>query len=253
MSLFVSEQTLLGGFQGAFRALGAGPVLVHSDLFQVGMPAECSGKEAICRRYSEVLHAVVGQRCVLFPTFNYSFCSRGVYDVQGSPSEVGVFSEYLRQRYPRCRTRTPVFNFCVLNNDGFSLEPADNCFGTASTFGELVQKNGWILFLGAPFSSNTFIHHIEELAEITYRRHMVFTGKIIDGMYERPVELTYRVRPLGDAVVYDWDRLERDLDHQGLLWRGVVGNASCVAFRARAVLDYWLERLKYNERFLLTP
>lgn len=218
-----------------------GPVLVHTDLFRMRMA---------CQPFEELLYELFPNRPILIPTFNYDFCRTGLYDRRESPSQVGAFTDHVRRKYPHYRTLTPVFNFCVLQNNGLSLEPAENCFGEHSLFAELVRRDGYVFFLGAPFSSNTFLHHIEEVADVSYRHHKRFDGAVIDGDQRRPVSLVYRVRPLtaGSEGVYDWKRLEDDLMARGILSRrGLQG----LFFRARDLFDYWQTAIRVKERFLI--
>ncbi len=253
MALMVPKSLLLAQLQSAFAPLSRGPILLHSDIFRVGIMDAIKDRQSICLDYEGVIQEVLGDQTVLIPTFNYDFCRDGIYDVKNSPSQVGALTDHYRRRYSRWRTRTPVFNFCVVNNKKFSLQEVENCFGVESTFAELVQQDGWIAFLGASLSSITFLHHVEELNDVSYRFHKVFDGVIVDEDIRKPVKLVYRVRPLNppDAVVYDWTRLEADLEKQGILKRFALGNSSLIILRAQEVLEYWSEAMRHSERYLL--
>lgn len=254
MALTIPRSLLIDQLQTAFASIGQGPILLHSDIFRIGIIDHVKDRQSICADYEQVIQQVLGARTLLIPTFNYDFCRDGIYDVQNSPSQVGALTDYYRcQGYPR--TRTPVFNFCVVNNQGFSLREVENCFGVASTFGELVRQDAVIVFLGAPLSSITFLHHVEEVNDISYRFHKVFEGVVVDAGVRTAVKLVYRVRPLDppDAVVYDWARLQADLEDSGFLRRYSVGNGVLLVLRAREVLAHWSASIQEKERYLLLP
>jgi aminoglycoside 3-N-acetyltransferase len=235
------------------KGLGKGPLLLHTDLARLGRLDHAKSRDALCADYVELLQESFPDRPLLFPTFNYDFCTTGVYHRQQSPSQVGALTDYLRRHYAHCRSLTPVFHFCILRNAGLSLEPTENCFGEESLFAELVRRDGSVAFLGAPFSSNTFLHHIEEFCDVTYRYHKTFSGVVVDGEHMRQVTLLYRVRPLDSALTprYDWSRLEQDLKQRGILQRFVMPRGYAVVFRAVDLFTYWSQSMRRDERFLL--
>ena len=211
-------------------------------------------REQLLSDYWSVIREIAGERCLLFPTFNYGFCRDGIYDVVNAPAEVGVLNEYIRKLNPAQRTRTPVFNFCILNNKGFSFSAVDNPFSVESTFGELVASNAGIVFFGARLDGNTFIHHVEEVMNIGYRYIKPFPGEIIEPDGSRTqITLKYRVRPLDGNLRYDWTRLEADLVAEGLLHKYPLGYGHLLHFRADLLLEYWQAKMREEESYLLTP
>ncbi len=126
-----------------------------------------------------------------------------------------------------------------------------NCFGANSTFGQLADAEGAVLFLGAPLSANTFVHHVEEMADVPYRFHKVFPGQIVNGDTTTPIQLTYRVKPQQGSRPYAWDRIEQELLANGLLHRAPIGQGIALYFRARPLRDYWMQQLSNDPYALL--
>jgi len=221
---------------------------------EVGIIDRVKPREQMLSDYWSVIKEIAGERCMLFPTFNYGFCRDGIYDVEAAPAEVGVLNEHIRQLHPLQRTRTPVFNFCILNNKGFSLSAVDNPFSVASTFGELVEKRAEIVLFGARIHGNTFIHHVEEVMNIGYRYIKPFRGEIVepDGSRQQ-ITLQYRVRPLDGGLHYDWDRLQAALEVEELLYTYPLGHGHLMHFRADLLLAYWRTKIREDELYLLTP
>lgn len=234
---------------------GAGPiVLFHTDVTRMPIPHGAGTKRQALDVYAEALERSAGGRSVVLPTFNYDFCRGGVYDVQRDPAQVGVLNEHYRLHRADYRTRTPVFNFCGAGRARLTRELHTNPFDEQSSFGELRRCDAAVVFLGAPLASNTFLHHVEELANVGYRYLKPFPGMVRDGDYSSELVLRYRVRPLqAGIVIYDWPRLSADLMDAGILRTATYGAASLLSFRAAALAEYWAGRLGENGKYLLTP
>jgi aminoglycoside 3-N-acetyltransferase len=251
--IVVPREKIATQLADAFSDLESEAVVIHTDLMKVGIIDQVKPREQMLADYWELIQEVAGDRCLLFPTFNYGFCRDGIYEVAAAPVEVGILNEYVRQLDPNLRTRTPVFNFCIFNNIGFSRSAVANPFSVKSTFGELVEHKARILFFGSGLHGNTFIHHVEEVMDIGYRYIKPFPGEIIepDGSSQK-ITLQYRVRPLEGGVNYDWDRLEAELAAEGLLERYPLGNGKLMHVRADRLLGFWSQKLLNEELYLLT-
>lgn len=253
MNLTKSPDQLNEEIQKVFAMLDSNAVVMHTDLFRMrfvqrGIPLQ----QQLQNLFRLIAMASTG-KTLLFPTFNYDFCRTHVYDPSSDPCQVGTFNEYVRQLFPEQRTLTPVFNFCIYNNRSFSLQPAENPFSEASTFGELIKNDAAILFFGASFSANTFIHYVEERFGIGYRYIKLFPGVIHHDKTEQSILLRYRVRPLIEtAVDYDWNKLLVHLINSGILHQTSTQTGGFLWFNARQLLKNWLEHLENDELYFLT-
>jgi len=253
-AIVVPRDKIVGQLRDAFSRIESDVIVFHTDLMEVGIIDQVKPREQLLSDYWSVIQEIAGERCLLFPTFNYGFCRNGIYEVETAPAEVGVLNEYVRKLNPKQRTRTPVFNYCILNNKRFSYSAVDNPFSIESTFGELVANNAQIVFFGAHLDGNTFIHHVEEVMNIGYRYIKPFPGEIIepDGS-RKQITLQYRVRPLDGNLLYDWARLEMELEAEGLLLIYPLGHGHLMHFRADLLLENWCAKLREEEMYLLTP
>lgn len=248
-----SQNQLHEEIQKIFAMIASNAVVMHTDLFRMRFVQRKIPLQQQLKDLFQILVKASDGKTLLFPTFNYDFCRTHSYNPSSDPCQVGTFNEYVRQLYPDARTLTPVFNFCVYNNYNFSLKPVENPFSEASTFGELTKNNAAILFLGASFSANTFIHYVEECFKIGYRYIKLFPGIIHNNETEQKILLQYRVRPMIDnAVVYDWDRLLIDLVNSEILHQIPFGSSNLLWFNSRQLLNNWLEHLKNDELYFLT-
>ena len=229
------------------------PVLVHSDLLRVGVPDGIADPDGQCARWLDLLLEAAAGRPLLLPTFNYDYCRTRRFDPGADGGQVGALSRYCVARFPQARTATPVFNFCVFNDDGFGREPVANPFGEAGTFAELHRRNGAILFLGVGMIANTFIHYVEERLDIGYRYDKPFPGSVVRGGISSPLNFHFRVRPKIEGAV-EYDRLgEEDLERAGLLRRAPVGLSTAMMVRADDYLSVVGGAMRRDELHVLTP
>lgn len=254
MSMSISARQIQSEIQVAFDHIDSDVVALHTDLLRIGFFDEKHSSRQQKAAYLSRINDVSQDRTLLFPTFNYDFCRTGVYTPVSDPCQVGTLNEYVRKLYPDQRTLTPVFNFCICNNSSMSLEPVDNPFSAASTFGELARRGATIVFFGAVLpNANTFIHHVEEVMNIGYRYIKPFPGVIRTALGDRSIVLNYRVRPLTEgAAVYDWERLSSDLMNRNMLHGFPLGNGQLLFYRADRLLEYWCDCLHKDELYLLT-
>ena len=119
---------------------------------------------------------------ILIPTFTYSFCQKKIFNVKKSLSEVGDFSNSCLKMKKFTRSINPIFSFCTYNfKNELKLIDHEICFGTNSIFDYFQKKKGRIIVLGTSFEKSvTFLHHIEELHQVSYRYYKNFSGRVID-------------------------------------------------------------------------
>ena len=254
MTLLINKETLQSELSDSFSKYSSSIYILHTDIGALGLIENIRSKASLLDAYFEIIMNASKDSTLLFPTFNYDYCKTRVYDIQKDCCQVGVLNEYVRKKYPHARTETPVFNFVCVGEQRFDSDSQMNPFGKDSIWAEVERQDGWVCFWGAGFHANTFIHYIEELCAIWYRYHKKFPGVILDGETRNKVDFLYRVRPLIDgAVDYDWDRLEKDLERQGLLFKEKSGLGSVLFYRIKSVRQYWEERIRDDELFLVTP
>ncbi len=230
------------------------PVVLHSDLLKIGLTNKPTERLEICRDYEQALQEALKERALLIPTFNYDFCKTGVYDRLHSPSQVGALSDYFRLHYPQLRSFTPIFNFVILHkNESLSLKASHNVLGADSLFSTLHKQKGLVLFLGAPFSSNTFIHYVEECNHIGYRYLKKFSGNVVDADKKISISIDYRVRPQIEPMLgYDFSKLLQEAKEAKIVKECVVGHGTLLYFQAEMLFDFWSKKMEKDELYLLT-
>ena len=119
---------------------------------------------------------------IFIPTFDYEYCSSRYYNPSTSKSQLGVLSRYCCTTFSDNRTLVPVFNhvdikgFHKPTNDLYRI---DRAFGVDSFYDWFTNKDGYIFFWGCNLDdSNTYVHHVETISQISYRYRKVFQGRV---------------------------------------------------------------------------
>ncbi len=149
-------------------------VLCHSFLPSLGRPAT-SPEEDVLGSLLDVL----GPDGTLFaPAFTYSYFRNEVYDVQTSPSTVGVLGDLVRAHPGAVRSRDPNFSNAGIGPLAglFLARPTKRSFGPDTFYDRLVQADAQMLLVGVDFTALPLFMHIERMNGVPYRYEKTFTG-----------------------------------------------------------------------------
>jgi len=171
----------------------------------------------------ETLREALGpQGTIVVPTYTLS---RGTtYDIRMSPSQgVGILPEYIRQLPGVIRSACPMHNHVGLGAKAHVLKEPDGgvSIGPGSDFAALLTANFRLLLLGAGLTEGaTFIHHIETLAQVPYRRWLDLPREYIgpDGATQ-VMTCRYYGRQLHLRVAENFDVLDPVLIDAGVMKR----------------------------------
>ena len=231
-----------------------GPVMVHSGAGPTAVYVERGDRDAMLATHRAHLHAIADGRPLWVPVFNYGFCRGEQLRVDATPSELGPIGESYRMTTATWRTPVPVFSFAGSEDPPAALAARSgevDPFDAVSAFGELVDRDGVIVWYGAPLDATTFIHHVERRAGgPLYRYDKRFRGVVADAAGERDVELVYHVRPAGAHLDYRWDDLAADARRTEVVMPlDPVGRIRWAS--ARRLADAWLAALAADPFALL--
>lgn len=165
-------------------------VYVSSDIMQLLKSArkELGVKTVVERemfldKLIDTLQAIVTENgTLLFPMYNWDYCSGTPFSPAKTKSKVGVLNNFvLEHRREFKRTRHPLYSFMVWGKGAGLLCQMDNqeAFGANSPFGYLEgMRNSKQLALGVELSKSvTYAHYVEQLMRVPYRFHKFFYGK----------------------------------------------------------------------------
>ena len=161
-----------------------GILLFHSNTFRwIASLAKGGVKDPIDLIISTLLEYIGDSGTILFPLFNFDFCSTGFFDYRLTPSKMGAITERSRLDSRFGRTSHPIYSFSVYGKHKEDFLRLSNIGGYSddSPFGLLHHMGGQIVVLDLPDqNSMTFYHYIEEANSAPYRYHKEFRGSYVD-------------------------------------------------------------------------
>lgn len=158
-------------------------ICVHSHLMGFGKPL--LKRQDFMQAIVDTVKAVIGEEgTLIMPTFTYSFCRNEVYDIDASPSTVGILTEYFRNCENVKRTWHPIFSFAVGGRKQEEyLDIGPDAFSLDSVYGKMIRDQGKLVMLGGNYGY-TFYYLAEEHVNVKHRYFKIFTGSIaLSGEY----------------------------------------------------------------------
>lgn len=228
----------------ALRAAGlkAGDVVIaHSDTTKIGLVDGCRTREEFVAVIYEAYVDVLGPEGTLgVPTFTYAYARHKTpFVYEESPSELDIFSEYVRKRPGAVRSLHPLFSFAAVGRHKHDLceGPTRSAFGLHSPYDRLCRLKGKMLFYGCNVgTAMTFIHHVEHVVGVSYSYHKAFFTPVFKGGREVEGPFTAYLRHLG-PVEYHHKHVEPKLKAAGIVAEAPLGMGAVQAVDAGNVLD----------------
>lgn len=226
-----------------------GPVLVESDTARTRWLVGGSFDQevyALPRHVAQIV-AMADGRDVWHDSGNAGFLRTGRADPAADPSEAGPISECFRTTVAGWRTAMPVLSVAGTGEASpltSELPGRLDPFGDESTLAEVVARDGIALWYGAPLRTSALLHRAERVAGVAYRYDKELPGQVrLDGA-DQPIVLRPHVRPEGERLEYDWDRIEGEACCAGVLHAVPGTGESCWWAPARALVTLWAETLR---------
>lgn len=235
------------------EALGiqAGDVIhMHTSLRSLG-PVE-GGLDAL----TEGILELIGREGVFsVPTHTWANVGihQPVFHVLHTPSNLGVYPNYFRQRGDAVRSVHPSHSVAAIGDRAAGFleghEKDTTPVSPSSPYGRLISWKGKIVLFGVNLTRNTFFHCLEEMAGCSELWSLTKeTSKRWTIDHEGVVrELDYRSHTNGVSDHYY--RCESELLHEGILVQGFVGPAPVKVLDAEKASRWLLPRLSDDTKY----
>jgi len=185
-------------------------VLLHSDVKRVLMhynyfnqPNDIKKEKVLS--VDDVLDsfflALGGNGTLIVPLFNFEFAKGAPFNINTTPSQMGVLTEAARKR--------GIYSFAIFgkNKQYFQSIKLETALGVDSVFSRLMELDGKIAVLGlSDKNCMTFYHHIEEIHQVDYRIPKQFTAPYFDSqnsMSKKTINLYVRNLDNGVSTLLD--------------------------------------------------
>lgn len=252
------------GVEAALKAVGVRPgatLMLHSRLFGLGRLGAVLDKDLLADGFIDAVLAVLGpEGTLLVPTFSFSFCKTGLFDVDATPSEMGTLTERARKRPDARRSGHPIYSVAAFGREAERYLAASDatCFGPDSPFDRLHQasEEGEQVILAAmgldnPAEAITYSHYLEETAGVPYRYHKTFSGVVRRGQTERQVATAFYVRDLERNVEMDWEAAHALWREAGIVACAALGDGHICAVAEPDLYATVQKALKDNPNLML--
>jgi len=200
---------------------------------------------------------------LIIPTFSYSWgldSPEKHFDVQHTPSKVGLFPEYFRQRADTIRTLDPMFSFALWGPNKEKLSQTSNqSFGKGSLYEKLHQLNAKLVSFGLKKHDPTFIHYIEQyfhenIQPLDYRFIKEFTGTLIAYQGEPRLHNQFCFSRYLDRYTdheFDENKLNQDLKKENKVITLKIGQGEISISDCQSTFQIGLAGMKRDPHYFL--
>jgi aminoglycoside 3-N-acetyltransferase len=200
----------------SFKNLGISKgmtISLKSDLQLLGPYDHKNQSESLAAHFNALADLIdLSEGTIVVATSSLSLCnSDTVFDIDHTPSEVGVLTEYVRTWPDTVRSFHPFSSYAAIGKNANYIcnNTSRHAYGAATPKERLLELDATYLSLGKPPQEiTTFIHHIEMLMGVPYRYVKEFIHPVLrDGnVVEEPFYMHLRynecnaVRNLGQQI-----------------------------------------------------
>lgn len=222
-----------------------GTLLVHSSYKSIG-PVE-GGPEAVLDALAEYM----AEGLLVLPTHTWaSIDDRNPrFYVRDTPSCVGALTELFRKRPGVVRSLHPTHSVAALGKDAREFAAGDELSTTPCGYGtawrRLWERKAAILLVGVDLRRNTFMHGVEEWADVPGRLSDGYQDLITVLPDDTEIQVPSR-RHFGDSSSENFGRAEEVFLREGVMFIDRLGQAEtrvCDSVKMTSVL---LEMLREN-------
>lgn len=228
-------------------------VLIHSDIMQ-GFEVPFTDREGVLNSHITHLHSLQPGIDIWMPAFNYDFCKEKDYEVNRTPSQVGILTEYFRKKTAEWRTEVPVFSFTGIGkNPGIGISGTIDPFGTGSAFDYLYQNDAVLMHYGSQIYSSTILHYAERMSGcLSYRYDKLFQGNVWDAVENNtPVRFNFHVRPLNSHLDYNWAKISDDLTKNEILSVFKNEKTNVLLCKVKPLINFWIACMQEDPLYFL--
>lgn len=161
-------------------------LLIKADLAYLGPIEGVSTKTEYVQAVYEMLRSCIGDEgTMVVPTSSERLCaSGGDFILEETPSQMGMFSEWLRRRPHARRSLHPFISYTAEGPlaEAVVEDVAKSSFGPDTPKARLIEHGAKVVNIGVPpYRTNSVVHHAEQLMGVPYRYHKEFPNKVFAG------------------------------------------------------------------------
>ena len=237
--------------QNDLRAMGILPddtLLIHSSMKSIG--AVENGADGVLDAL--IQYFVPGGGLLIFPTLTYHLNAENpVFVVEETAGIVGLLPELFRKRPGVKRSWHPTHSVAAIGEGAAEYLAGHHLFDSpcapTSPWGKLIDRKAKILFIGTGIICNTFLHGVEEIAQVpgmlTEEPQQLCTIAPDGTRYAVPSR-----RHLGHHSTW-YEKIRQDFETDGVLTKGRFGDARCDLGDAAGMAETALRNLRQDPQY----
>ncbi len=172
-------------------------VMVSSDVLKIIIHNKNSKNKINIDSIIDMLIEKISRKgTLLFPTFNWDFCSGKDFNYKKTVSQCGTLSNMALKRPDFKRTKNPIYSFAVTGKDKELIcsMPHRDSFSFNSPLGYLIKNNAKNLFINLNYrrAGFPFVHLLEQELNLSHRYKKEFSANYIDSNENKRKE-TYSI------------------------------------------------------------
>lgn len=218
---------------------GSRSIYLASDIKRFSLECKKNNEVFDAKGFVDDLKAaLLPEQSLIIPAFTDMLKNGESFDVVKSKPTIGALPNRVFRRKDYFRTGDPLhsaFIYGPVSDDDFD---AKSTFGENSLFHNLLKNNAVQVFLDVDLQNSfTFIHYVEELKNVAYRKH--YTLKYLqNGGFKS--HLFHTRKP---GYITDLDKLQSKLLGNGILQKTEVCGVAILRLETREVFDFLCEEI----------
>lgn len=188
---------------------------------------------------------------IMLPAFTFSFCEGAPFVRSEPTSETGVLAGLAYTIFQNTkRTTHPIYSFVVAGpqTDKIMALNAKTAFGDDSVFAWLEKTDATLVMIGCGWKYCTQFHRYEQIADVEYRQHKLFTGLADYGNGLTDVECSMFVRDLEVGPINDFSQVIEKLNNENEIKKATIFDGLIQSTKVSSLSACCLEILK-QDRF----
>lgn len=226
-------------------------LLVHSSLKSFGYVE--GGAETVIKALLEIC----GEKGTLvMPTLSFSTVKEDnpLFDVAATPSDTGYITEVFR-KMPGVKRSMHIFSSAAAyghDAEYITQWHYDTPAGPGTPYWKIIELKGYVLFIGAKFSSNTLFHSAEEAINPFYMRYKVIpNAKVRDYNGNITVRDYTRYDCYQTGIIRRLEWMEPIFREKEAVHDTVIGNSHIMLISAEENFNISCKQLRENPDYIL--
>ena len=241
-------------FTSALRNVGVADsdvLTVISDFASFGSKVVDTGdrRSAMVQVHADLRMIAGANSTIVVPTFTYSTGPDSPYVHEETPSETGIYTEYLRLLPGTIRSVHPALSFAANGPRAKEIchSASPHSYGWHSVPHRVVTADSFVVSIGrSPHRGSFLLHLAEALYGVPYRYTKELSIPVYVGGEHIRAAFYHFVRWQGSDIVLDTNRLVQRLEARSIVRYAPLGQSGIWAYRARELFDATIDLLRRN-------